>query len=260
VDADEVEGACDAHVEEHHKTEEKHSCSNEQKNSMSKEQLPNKYFVLKMRVKELEDMTLKQQKEVTGESRFALHNISGKFSLVDNLPEKIQIHQDEIERLKKENNQLLMAVHRGIAVGHDVDTEGVREDAHTGECDDWAQERLFENTTGVMEHVEKNLLSRPPVQGDQVDEAPTVIRGGVPNDGGGEVQGNQEVHHQDDAWQEVLSKVEKMQLDTTVTFVEDRETGKTATKILGGRLASSQPNQVQDSVDQRPCNPSSSGS
>jgi hypothetical protein len=68
-----------------------------------------------------------------------------------------------------------------------------------------------------MEHVEKILLSRPPIQGDQVDEAPTDIRGGVPNDGGGEVQGNQEDHHQDDALQEVLSKVEKMPLDKTVT-------------------------------------------
>jgi hypothetical protein len=43
-------------------------------------------------------------------------------------------------------------------------------------------------------------------------------------------------------------------LDTTVTLAEDRETGKTATKILGGRLASSQLNQVQDRVEQRPCN------
>jgi hypothetical protein len=89
-------------------------------------------------------MTLKQQKEVTGESRFALPNINGKFSLVEDLPEKIQIqiqiqiqiHQDEIERLKKENKQLQMAVHRQIAVGHNVDTGGVCEDAHAGECDD----------------------------------------------------------------------------------------------------------------------------
>ena len=39
-----------------------------------------------------------------------------------------------------------------------------------------------------------------------------------------------------------------MPLDTTVTFVEDRETGKTAAKIMGGRLASSKPNQVQDGL------------
>jgi hypothetical protein len=63
-----------------------------------------------------------------------------------------------------------------------------------------------------------------------------------------------EVLDQDDAWQEVLSKVEKMPLDTTVTFVEDRETGKTAAKIMGSRLASSRPNQVKDGLDKRLCN------
>ena len=103
-----------------------------------------------------------------------------------------------------------------------------------------------------MEHVEKNHPGQPPIQGDQVDEAPPDIRGGVRNDGGGEVQGKQEVHHQDDAWQEVLSKVEKMPLDTTVTFVEDRETGKTAANIMGSRLKSSKPNQVQDDLNKRP--------
>jgi hypothetical protein len=50
------------------------------------------------------------------------------------------------------------------------------------------------------------------------------------------------------------SKVEEMPLDTTVTFVEARKTGKMATKILGGKLASSQLNQVQDRVDLRHCN------
>ena len=45
-----------------------------------------------------------------------------------------------------------------------------------------------------------------------------------------------------------------MPLDTTVTFVEARETSKTATKILGGKLTSSQVNQVQERVDLRPCN------
>ena len=36
----------------------------------------------------------------------------------------------------------------------------------------------------------------------------------------------------EDTKQEVLSKVEEMPLDTTVTFVEASETGKMATKIL----------------------------
>ena len=57
----------------------------------------------------------------------------------------------------------------------------------------------------------------------------------------------------EDTKQEVLSKVEEMPLDTTVTFIEARETGKTATKILGGKLTSSLVNQVQERVDQRPC-------
>jgi hypothetical protein len=132
------------------------------------------------------------------------------------------------------------------------------------DCEDYTQTRLFGDVQKFKEYgdgstsprpklAEKNLQSRPPVRGDQVDEAPTAIRGGVPNDqGGGEVQGNQEVHPQDNAWQEILSKVEEMPLDTTSTFVEASETGKTATKILGGRLASSELNQVQDRVDQRP--------
>ena len=133
---------------------------------MSKEHLLNEFCVLKRRVKQLEDMTLKQLTEVTGESRFDLPDISGKFSLVDKLPEKIQIHKDEIERLKKENNQLHREIQRG------------------------AEEKLVENTTGATEHDEKILPSQPPIQGEQVDEVPTDICGGVPNDGGGEEQGN----------------------------------------------------------------------
>ena len=39
----------------------------------------------------------------------------------------------------------------------------------------------------------------------------------------------------EDTKQEVLSKVEEMPLDTTIAFIEARETGKTATKILGGK-------------------------
>ena len=42
----------------------------------------------------------------------------------------------------------------------------------------------------------------------------------------------------EDTKQEVLSKVEEMPLDTTVTFVEARETGKTATKDEAGRVRS----------------------
>ena len=40
----------------------------------------------------------------------------------------------------------------------------------------------------------------------------------------------------EDTKQEVLSKVDEMPLDETITFVEPRETGKTALKILGGKL------------------------
>ena len=40
----------------------------------------NKFLILVGRVQELEDMTLKQQKEVTEESGYALHNKKGKFS------------------------------------------------------------------------------------------------------------------------------------------------------------------------------------
>jgi hypothetical protein len=54
---------------------------------------------------------------------------------------------------------------------------------------------------------------------------------------------------------EVLSKVDEMTLDATITFVEARETGKTALRILGGKLTSGQVNTVQqEREDQRPCN------
>jgi hypothetical protein len=59
----------------------------------------------------------------------------------------------------------------------------------------------------------------------------------------------------EDTKQEVLSKVDEMPLDMTIIFVEARETGKTALKILGGRLTSGQVNKVQqEREDQRPCN------
>jgi hypothetical protein len=44
-----------------------------------------------------------------------------------------------------------------------------------------------------------------------------------------------------------------MTLDVTVTFVEARETGRTATKILGGKMTSTLVNQVQERVEQRNC-------
>jgi hypothetical protein len=65
--------------QKYHKTEEMKSSTNEQKDSMSKEQLLNECFVLKRRINKLEDMTLKQQTEATRESRLALPNIRGKF-------------------------------------------------------------------------------------------------------------------------------------------------------------------------------------
>jgi hypothetical protein len=49
----------------------------------------------------------------------------------------------------------------------------------------------------------------------------------------------------EDTKQEVLSKVDEMPLDATITFVEARETGKNALKILGGKLTSGQVNKVQ---------------
>ena len=195
-----------------YKTEVMQPSSSQQKDSMSKGQLLNKFIVLKRRDKELEDMTPKQQTEITGDSRLALPNIRGKFYLMDNLPEKIQIHKDEIENLKYENNQLIQEIHRG------------------------AEERLLENTTGATGRVEKTLPSRMLFQGDQVNEAPSDASGGVPNDGGGgEALGHQEDHHQDDAWQEVLYKVETLPPDTTVTIDDDRKTGKTAAecKVFG---------------------------
>jgi hypothetical protein len=56
----------------------------------------------------------------------------------------------------------------------------------------------------------------------------------------------------EDTKKEVLSKVYEMPLDETITFVEARETGKTAFKIPGGKLTSGQVNKVQqDREDQR---------
>ena len=57
----------------------------------------------------------------------------------------------------------------------------------------------------------------------------------------------------EDTKQEVLSRVEEMTLDATVTFVEVRETGRSATKTLGGKMSSTVVNQVQERADQRSC-------
>ena len=57
----------------------------------------------------------------------------------------------------------------------------------------------------------------------------------------------------EDTKQEVLSRVEEMTLYATVTFVKARETGKSATQILGGKMSSTIVNQVQERVDQRNC-------
>jgi hypothetical protein len=59
----------------------------------------------------------------------------------------------------------------------------------------------------------------------------------------------------EDTKQDVLSKVEELPLDETITFVEARETGKTALKMLGGKLSSGQVNKVQqEREDLRLCN------
>jgi hypothetical protein len=47
-----------------------------------------------------------------------------------------------------------------------------------------------------------------------------------------------QVSEVEDTKQEVLSKVDKMTLAATITFIEARETGKTALRILGGKLTS----------------------
>ena len=58
----------------------------------------------------------------------------------------------------------------------------------------------------------------------------------------------------EDTKQAVLSKVDEMNLDDTVVFVEARETGKHSVKILSGGLASGQVNRVQEqTADQEKC-------
>jgi hypothetical protein len=57
----------------------------------------------------------------------------------------------------------------------------------------------------------------------------------------------------EDTKQEVLSKVEELPLAETITFIEARETGKTATKILGGKMTSTLVNQVNEKFDDKNC-------
>ena len=53
----------------------------------------------------------------------------------------------------------------------------------------------------------------------------------------------------EDTKQEVLSKVDEMSLDETITLVEARETGKTALKILGGTFTIGHINKVHQEMD-----------
>ena len=80
---------------------------NEQKSSMSKEQLLNEFLMIERRVQELEDMNLQHQKVYRRGNDNVLQKLAtGQVSLDLNMPIKIQIHQEEIERLKKENKRL----------------------------------------------------------------------------------------------------------------------------------------------------------
>lgn len=61
------------------------------RNKISREQLISLFFKTEKRVKELEEIVLKQQKNVI---------------IAEDVPIKIQIHQEEIRRLKGENKRL----------------------------------------------------------------------------------------------------------------------------------------------------------
>ena len=58
---------------------------------ISKEQLINQFLMMEKKVKELEELVLKQQENVI---------------IVEDVPIKIQIHQDEIKKLREENKRL----------------------------------------------------------------------------------------------------------------------------------------------------------
>ena len=62
-----------------------------EQSKISKELLINHLFKMEKRVKELEDLVMKQQNSVVN---------------AQDVPLKIQIHQEEIERLKGENRRL----------------------------------------------------------------------------------------------------------------------------------------------------------
>eukprot|EP00092_Neocalanus_flemingeri_P036419 GFUD01039655.1.p1 GENE.GFUD01039655.1~~GFUD01039655.1.p1 ORF type:complete len:131 (-),score=40.58 GFUD01039655.1:91-483(-) len=77
------------------------------KDSMSKEQLLNEFFMLERRVNELEDMVFRQEQEYevsTGDAQY--QRKSKEASVGSDLSDQIQIHQEEIERLRKENKML----------------------------------------------------------------------------------------------------------------------------------------------------------
>jgi len=85
------------------------NCFTTQKNSMSKEQLQNEFFMMERRVKELEDMVLKQQEELKASRDKDCDEVDKEeTSLGSDLLSKIQIHQWEIELLRKENKRLKM--------------------------------------------------------------------------------------------------------------------------------------------------------
>ena len=70
----------------------------------------------------------------------------------------------------------------------------------------------------------QNLPSRPPVRGDHVDKALAVVRGGVHDVRVEEVQDNQEVPHQVDAWQE--NQAVAVHDDVTTGGGDDQDQGR----------------------------------
>ena len=74
--------------------------------------------MLEKRVKELEDMVFKQQgavKTYKGDSNH--ERVLDDIFLVSDLPIKIQIHQEEIERFRKDSKKLKMKNRKWIASG-----------------------------------------------------------------------------------------------------------------------------------------------
>jgi hypothetical protein len=110
--------------------------------------------------------------------------------------ETVTLNQSKGIHRGEDRIQVSDRVHEGPAVEHGrlpaVKAEGVHDDTN-----DPVQE-MFDPIRPEL--AGKNLPSQPPVRGDHVDKAP-VVRGGVPDVQVEEVQDNQEVHHQVDAWQ-----------------------------------------------------------